>query len=219
MSKTSYNGARFCQDTNDQILALKAKHADDKSTFESKIQILQSKLAERDDSELEQTKTKGVAEKQDSAGQSEFSNPVALMKPRLARWQANNREKSELMKMYTRNVEVIQHAFDQIEKATGISSVEEIVTTFIKAEEQNYSLYNYVNMLNSDIDMVEEQNKQIAEEIEYHAKLITMSNSDKEAARTNLLKEIEETKASNAEREEQITNIESQMSQIKEFVE
>ena len=63
------------------------------------------------------------------------------------------------MDMYTRNVEVIQHAFDKIEKATGISSVEEIVTTFIKAEEQNLSLYNYVNLLNSEIDMIEEHNK------------------------------------------------------------
>jgi coiled-coil domain-containing protein 63/114 len=34
------------------------------------------------------------------------------MKPRLARWQANNREKRALMDTYMRNVEVIQHAFD-----------------------------------------------------------------------------------------------------------
>ena len=74
-------------------------------------------------------------------------------------------------------------------------------------------------MLNSDIDMVEEQNKQIAEEIEYHGKLISMSNSEKTTARENLEKEIEETKTANAEREEQISNIESQMSQIKDFVE
>ena len=93
------------------------------------------------------------------------------------------------------------------------------MTTFIKAEEQNYTLYNYVNMLNSDIDMVEEQNKQIAEEIEYHGKLISMSNAEKTTARENLEREIEETKKSNAEREEQISNIESQMSQIKDFVE
>lgn len=63
--------------------------------------------------------------------------------------------------MYTRNVEVIEHAFSQIEKATGISSVEEIVTTFIKAEEQNYSLFNYVNMLNNDIDTIESSNNMI----------------------------------------------------------
>lgn len=126
------------------------------------------------------------------------------MKPRLARWQANNREKRALMDTYMRNVEVIQHAFDQIEKATGISSVEEIVTTFIKAEEQNYSLYNYVNMLNSEIDMVEEQNKQIAQEIEYHAKLINMSEVDRIKTREQLIKAVAETKAANEEKSSQI---------------
>jgi coiled-coil domain-containing protein 63/114 len=90
------------------------------------------------------------------------------LKPRLSRWQANNKEKRSLMDMYTRNVEVIEHAFSQIEKATGISSVEEIVTTFIKAEEQNYSLFNYVNMLNSDIDTIETSNGQIREQINHH---------------------------------------------------
>jgi hypothetical protein len=37
LSSATYNGARFCQDTNDQILALKAKHEVDKFTFEHKI--------------------------------------------------------------------------------------------------------------------------------------------------------------------------------------
>jgi len=114
---------------------LKAKHEIDKFTFEHKILDLQEKLAERDDTDLEQTKTKGQNDKSESQSQEAFSNPVALLKPRLARWQANNKEKRALMDMYTRNVEVIEHAFSQIEKATGICSVEEIVTTFIKAEE------------------------------------------------------------------------------------
>lgn len=121
--------------------------------------------------------------------------------------------------MYTRNVEVIEHAFSQIEKATGISSVEEIVTTFIKAEEQNYSLFNYVNMLNSDIDTIETSNSHIADQIQHHQKLKTMSESDKDAARDNFVKEIAENKASNTQTTSQITNIETQMSQIKEFVE
>lgn len=108
------------------------------------------------------------------------------------------------MDMYTRNVEVIQHAFNQIEQQTGISSVEEIVTTFIKAEEQNYSLFNYVNSLNSDIDMIDEQNKKIGEEIQHHLKLQGMSDVEKLQAKDNLLKEIEEYKANNIEKEAQI---------------
>ena len=70
-------------------------------------------------------------------GQSkeEFSNPAALMKHRLQKWVHNNKEKKTLMDKYIRNVKIIEDAFDQIKEATGIASTEEIVTTFIKAEE------------------------------------------------------------------------------------
>ena len=61
--------------------------------------------------------------------------------------------------MYIRNVNIIEDAFNQIQQHTGIGSIEEIVTTFIKADEQNYALYNYVNQISSEIDMIEEQNK------------------------------------------------------------
>ena len=66
---------------------------------------------------------------------------------RLAKIIATNKEKKRLMDQYLRNVKVIEDAFEQIKDATGISSIDEIVTSFIKAEEQNYSLYNYVNLL------------------------------------------------------------------------
>jgi coiled-coil domain-containing protein 63/114 len=93
-----------------------------------------------------------------------------------------------------RNVKIIEDAFDQIKEATGISSTEEIVTTFIKAEEQNYSLYNYVNMLNSEIDMIEEQNRNIESEIKKHEELGEMTEKEKVTMRQNLGQEIEEMK-------------------------
>ena len=52
------------------------------------------------------------------------------------------------MDQYVRNASIIEQAFEQIKADSGIANIDEIVTTFIKAEEQNYSLYNYVNMLN-----------------------------------------------------------------------
>jgi hypothetical protein len=45
-----------------------------------------------------------------------------------------------------------------------------------------------------------------------------MSDVEKLQARDNLLKEIEEYKANNVEKEAQIADIESQMSQIKNYV-
>lgn len=87
-----------------------------------------------------------------------------------------------------RNVKVIEDAFDQIKEATGISNIEEIVTTFIKAEEQNYSLYNYVNMLNTETDVLEESNKEIRDQIERIMEREQMSDLEKE----NLLKSKQE---------------------------
>jgi len=104
--------------------------------------------------------------------------------------------------MYIRNVKIIEDAFDQIKEATGISSTEEIVTTFIKAEEQNYSLYNYVNMLNSEIDMIEEQNRNIEQEIRSREIQGEMSEAQKQEAQDKLNEDISQVKANMAEKEE-----------------
>lgn len=54
------------------------------------------------------------------------------------------------------------------------------MTTFIKAEEQNISLFNYVNVLNSEIDMIEEQNRNIEQEIQNHELLGEMNSKQKD---------------------------------------
>jgi hypothetical protein len=41
--------------------------------------------------------------------------------------------------------------------ATGITDIDELVTTFIAAEDQNFSLFNFVNELNQEQEKLEEQ--------------------------------------------------------------
>lgn len=60
------------------------------------------------------------------------------------------------MDQYLRNVKVIEDAFDQIKEATGIQSIDEIVNSFIKAEEQIYALINYVNTLGTETDQLDD---------------------------------------------------------------
>lgn len=120
--------------------------------------------------------------------------------------------------MYVRNVKIIEDAFEQIKEATGISSTEELVTTFIKAEEQNYSLYNYVNMLNSEIDMIEEQNKMIETEINKHEELGQMSEKEKETLRQNLKKGMSDMQDQMNEKDLQIKEVEREMQAIKDSV-
>ncbi len=59
---------------------------------------------------------------------------------------------------------MIDEAFNIIKETSGITDIEEIMNTFIKSEEQNYSLFNYVNILTQDIDFLEENNKDLQEE-------------------------------------------------------
>lgn len=145
---------------------MRAKHDEEKEKFENEIKKMQEKLKHKDQVIEFDEKTYDYQGNNENAKNADFSNPVAILKLRLNRIVATNKEKKKLMDQYLRNVKVIEDAFDQIKEATGISSIEEIVTTFLKAEEQNYSLTNYVNMLNTDTDQFEESNKEIKEQIE-----------------------------------------------------
>lgn len=187
LNTLTYKGQHTSEETNNQILALKAKHEQQKFEFEHRIMDLQIKLKERDDNNEEKKSTKDKDGKNKiTAGSAEFSNPTAFLKIRMQKWVNNNKEKKTLMDMYIRNVKIIEDAFEQIKEATGISSVEEIVTTFNKSEDQNITLYNYVHKVNSEIDMIEEQNSNIEEEIKRHEELGDMTNKEKEQVRTNL---------------------------------
>ena len=78
--------------------------------------------------------------------------------------------------------------------------------------------FNYVNVLNSEIDMIEEQNRNIEDELKTHAQVNAMSSHQKEEAKLNLQNEINECKAQIASKESQIGDIENQMVRIRDFV-
>ena len=63
-------------------------------------------------------------------------------------------------------VQTYEEAFAKIQAATGISDIDELVTTFINAEDQNFALFNYVNELNGECEKLEEQIADIKSEIE-----------------------------------------------------
>ena len=61
--------------------------------------------------------------------------------------------------------------------ATGITNIDEIVTTFIKAEEQNVSLFNYVDQLNQETDNLEEENRRLDKEIEMYEGMARLNDN------------------------------------------
>ena len=63
-------------------------------------------------------------------------------------------------------MKLIEEAFNDIKEKSGINTLEEITNTFIKSEEQNYALYNYLDELARNIDTLEEENRELERKIE-----------------------------------------------------
>ena len=61
-------------------------------------------------------------------------------------------------------VQSYEEAFAKIQTATGITDIDELVTTFINAEDQNFALFNYVNEQTNEIEKLEEQVQALQDE-------------------------------------------------------
>ena len=123
------------------------------------------------------------------------------------------------MDKYIRNVKVIEDAFEQIREAEGIPTVQEIVSTFVKSEEQNYHMTNYLNTLNSEIDTIQEQNRKIQAEIEKHEKIQKLSEDEKQAQIEQLKTDIQVTKLQIEQRDSEIEKRMNNLKQIQKHVE
>lgn len=101
-----------------------------------------------------------------TAERIESLDTQTILKRRLQKIILNNKEKVKVIDQYQRNMKIIDDAFSQIKEATGITDIEEIMNTFIKSEEQNYSLFNYVDLLTSEIDRYQIKKNNLEEEIQ-----------------------------------------------------
>lgn len=84
-------------------------------------------------------------------------------------------------------VQNFEEAFDKIKMATGISDVEGLVKTFIKNEDHNFSLFNYVNEQNNEIEKFEEQIQALREE----ERKFAQESGDDAHQHKQILKELE----------------------------
>merc|ERR1711988_488833 len=92
------------------------------------------------------------------------------------------------MHVQQKKVVNFEDAFSNIMEKTNIHSIDELVDTFINAEDKNFTLFNFVNELTSEIEKLEEQIQDIKAEVEkYRGQDM---NSDHQ--RKKILKDLEE---------------------------
>jgi hypothetical protein len=64
----------------------------------------------------------------------------------------------------TTRVQNFEEAFNKIRSATGITDIDELVKNFIKNEDHNFSLFNYVSEQNTEVEKLEEAIQALREE-------------------------------------------------------
>lgn len=60
----------------------------------------------------------------------------------------------------------VAETFDEINRECGFSCLSEIAKIFLNQEEQNKCIYEYINQLNSSLEMIREGNQCLREKIE-----------------------------------------------------
>jgi hypothetical protein len=63
-------------------------------------------------------------------------------------------------------VKSYEEAFAKIQRATGISDIDNLVQTFVNAENHNFTLFNHVNDLTNELEKLEESITDVQKEIE-----------------------------------------------------
>jgi chromosome segregation ATPase len=162
--KDSKNAYQIRDKSLSELTALQ-QHADKERTeFESEFKELgdlikqqqlmleQLRLKQFERTNHERVVTTLVSEE----GGGESVNPLGT-------W-AGNKDKS--VPLSQEKIHSYEDALLRIQESTGIYDINEIVTRFLEAEEQNFSLFNYVNDINSEIERLEHSISEMRNQIE-----------------------------------------------------
>jgi chromosome segregation ATPase len=94
----------------------------------------------------------------------------------------NNKDKNQALSQ--EKLQGYEDMLRQIQDSTGIYDVNEIVNRFLEAEEQNFSLFNYVNDVNSEIERLEHSIADMRNQIEkYRGQGMSTDTQRKKALR------------------------------------
>lgn len=92
------------------------------------------------------------------------------------------------------------------------------MTTFIKAEEQNYSLYSYVNQLNQETDILEENNRYLDQEIERYEQLSKMTTQELQDRLSQMRAHANDLKAEIKEANSQCSSMQNNFQEVQQMV-
>lgn len=173
------------RDNNVQVLAnLKAFAEEEMQSFAETFKELDD-LLEEDRKMKEQVKARLAAlqkkDGRDEDGKSKRKGTANAAK------QPTTVSSAEVKDATTAQVQAYEEAFFKIKQATDIPDLSELVDRFLHSEEDNFSLFSYVNDLSKEIEALERGRNELLKDIEN----VSLGNGS-EQERRQALKKLEE---------------------------
>lgn len=109
----------------------------------------------------------------------EMSNKVSS----LNNYMLNEQNSLKELKNKISSYEVM---FNQLKKMRAVESIEEMVTSYITHEEEMFSLYNFIQTINSDIDNIQEMTANMEKSI----KLFQSNQYDQDIIKKNMIEDL-----------------------------
>jgi chromosome segregation ATPase len=150
--------------------------------------------------------------KENIAGSTGLNDAGSSVLPGTASWSHNSNNNVPLSQEHIHSYE---DALKRIQEGTGINDINDIVTRFLEAEEQNFSLFNYVNDINTEIERLEHSISEMRNQIEkYRGQGMSTDTQRRKLAR-DLQEKLEKTSKQTKEYESRSQTATRTITQLK----
>lgn len=180
-SKSAYQARDKAQS---EMLALQQHSDKERAEFESDFAEL-GEMIKQQQTMLEQLRLKQLENTQDvqvsqTISREEGKNEATS---NLNSWPG---VKDKNIPLSQEKINSYEEALNKIQESTGIYDINEVVTRFLEAEEQNFSLFNYVNDINSEIERLEHSIADMRNQIEKYRGLGMSTDTQRKKALRDL---------------------------------
>ena len=214
-------GSKIEEKYKTKMLKLKAKAEEEIAALQNQFSVMQSVIEE--DRKKQNAAVKEIANTLISpcgqTGHEDAVDPHKVLEALYKKWVQACKERKAIVDQYHKNIRILSDAFNQIREATGIDDIDEIVTAFIKSEEQHYTLYSYVNSLNTELDALEDRYQYLSKHYEQLRNLLDQEKSSNIAVASELNNQIQELNLEHDSTLAAIENLKQEISSIQEPVE
>lgn len=127
----------------------------------------------------------------------------------------NKGDKSVSLHLTSEKIMNYEDSLRKIQENTGIYDIDELISKFLEAEEQNFSLFNYVNDINSEIERLEHNISDMRNQIEKYRGQGMSSDTQRKKNLRSLEEKLAKTEKKNEEYEVRYHSAKRVLDQLK----